>query len=182
MIRGDKIKLRMYRDEREFRECLELYNDVAARAVHDHSEIFSLNSRLGSFQQNGAWSSERGTLLIITDDEQKVGDISFHRSTELELQIGYRIWRLDDRGKGYMSAALPLFSAYLFATIPQITRLSLLTAIDNAASCRLAEKSGYQREGVLRQAYFYRGRIVDWVVYGLLRAEAPDLSSQLAME
>jgi ribosomal-protein-alanine N-acetyltransferase len=63
-----------------------------------------------------------------------------------------------------MSEALPLFSAYLFATIPHVTRLVLLTAADNAASRRLAQKCGYVQEGVLRQANFYRGRLVDWVL------------------
>jgi len=41
------------------------------------------------------------------------------------------------------------------------------------------EKCGCQKEGVLRQAYYYRGRRVDFVIYGMLRAEAPDFEKLL---
>ncbi len=49
--------------------------------------------------------------------------------------------------------------------------LSQETAENNIASCKLAEKCGFKREGVLRNAYFYRGSICNWVVYSLLKDE-----------
>ena len=70
-----------------------------------------------------------------------------------------------------MTKSLRLFSSYLFETIPLITRLSLFTAENNISSRKLAEKCGYKQEGILRDAYFYRGNICNWVIYSLLRDE-----------
>ena len=67
------------------------------------------------------------------------------------------------------------FSAYLFATIPCITRLKILTAVDNIGSRKLAEKCGYIQEGIMRNAYFYRRNLCDWVIYAMLREECPSL-------
>ena len=182
MIRGQTVSLRLFRDEAEISACQALYNQLGERPLTDHTELRSPQRYLADFRQDGLWGADRGTLLVTTRADEPVGLISFSRTTELELSVGYRLWRAVDRGKGYMSEALPLFSAYLFATIPNVTRLALLTAADNAASRRLAEKSGYMQEGVLRQACFYRGRLVDWVLYALLRDEAPRLEELLWTE
>ena len=44
---------------------------------------------------------------------------------------------------------------------------------ENAASCRVAEKAGFTREGVLRSAHWNPrlGRRQDWAIYSLLPAE-----------
>ncbi len=70
-----------------------------------------------------------------------------------------------------MTEALNLFSKYLFETVPLITRLSLYTAENNSPSRKLAEKCGYTLEGILRDAYFYRGKMFNWAIYSILRSE-----------
>lgn len=173
MISGERINLRLFRDERDVEEYVTLYNDLAERSLADHTEITPVVGRLSEFRETGFWADDRGTMLITTKDDRVVGSIGFIRNTDLELGIGYRLLRREDRGQGYMSEALRLFYAYLFETKLHITRLAILTAADNTGSRRLAVKCGYTQEGILRQAYFYRGRVCDWVVYGLLREECP---------
>lgn len=180
MIRGRTIRPRQVRSEVECAEWVAAHNELSERAATDHLELASLPSLIRRFRETGLWGKERGTLLLESPDDRVVGLISYHRTSEFECEIGYRIFRSEDRGQGFMREALPLFSAYLFATIATLTRLRIMTVAENEASCRLAEASGYVREGVFRKGYFYRGRIADWAAYGLLREECPPLESLLA--
>ena len=54
----------------------------------------------------------------------------------------------------------------------ELRRLELLTDPDNVASQRVAEKVGFQREGVLRAHLPHRdGRVRDGVMFSLLPGE-----------
>lgn len=102
--------------------------------------------------------------------DQCIGTISYKRESEHELSIGYRIIEKSIRGRGYGTEILKLFSKNLFET-KAITRLSLYIAENNMPSRRIEGECDYLQEGILRQAYFYRGQMHNWVVYGLLRGE-----------
>ncbi len=178
MLRGKRVNLRLVRDEKDCLKLIEAYNELSQRAQTDHTEIKPLNTLLKEFLADGLWGEENGTLLITNQDDNLIGDISFTKHSEFELEIGYRVFHRADRNQGYISEALPLFSSYLFETKP-IRRLRIQTASNNAGSQKVAEKSGYKQEGVLRQAYFYRGSMCDFVIYGLLREESRSLSELL---
>ncbi|MCP6657804.1 GNAT family N-acetyltransferase, partial [Klebsiella pneumoniae] len=79
-----------------------------------------------------------------------------------------------DRGKGYMSEALSLFSSFLFESKP-IPRLQLTVVVGNESSRKVAEKCGYRYEGTLRKAAFLAGKYVDLELFGLLPDECPPL-------
>jgi RimJ/RimL family protein N-acetyltransferase len=53
----------------------------------------------------------------------------------------------------------------------RLPRVQLLADVDNVASQRVAEKAGFRREGVLRQALEIKGRRSDCVMYSLLQGE-----------
>lgn len=171
MITGEKVKLRLFQSEEDLLYSINNFNDLDERGGMDHTELYSPIERMKQFKESGLWTRNNGTLLITTMDGKVVGSISFGRKSEFELSIGYRIIKEEDRNRGYMTEALKLFSSYLFETTPLITRLSLYTAEDNHSSRRLAEKCGYVQEGILRNAYFYRGRVCNWVIYSILRGE-----------
>lgn len=171
MISGKKVNLRLFKCEEEVREYFEDYNDLNERAITDHSELFSPLRAVDSFKENGWWSKDYGELVVTDNQDNPLGVISFSSKTELEFSIGYRINKKENRGKGYMGEALKLFSSYLFNSNPFITRLSLCTPEDNTPSRKMAEKCGYKLEGILRNAYFYRGKICNWTLYSILRDE-----------
>ena len=177
MIRGKTLNLRLFRDEKDVLEQYSMYNELNERALTDHTEVYPPNRQIASFQETGFWTKDYRSLVITTKDDEILGTVSFHRKTELELSIGYRIYQSKQRRKGVMTEVLRLFSAYLFETVPFITRLMIATAENNTASRKLAEKCGYKQEGILRQAYFYRGTICNWVIYSLLREESEDMSN-----
>ncbi len=174
MLTGNKVDLRLFHDENEVLKYAEIFNNLEGRAATDHTEIYSPVRQIKKFNDTGLWSNDQGTLLITTKEDIIIGSIGFSRKTEFELAIGYRIIENEHRNKGYMTEGLNLFTQYLFSTIPLITRLSLYTAEDNTSSRRLAEKCGFKQEGILRDAYFYRGKMCNWVIYSLLRCEVLD--------
>jgi RimJ/RimL family protein N-acetyltransferase len=178
MLPGKTINLRLVKDEAECHTLLLLYNNLAERAGTDHTELKHPQTLLKFFRDNGLWGKERGTLVITSKDDDVLGDISFVTVSEFELEVGYRLYSSEHRGRGIMSEALPLFSAYLFDTKP-IARLTLFTSDNNVGSWRVAEKSGYQLEGTKRNAYFFRGQFHDFVMYSLLRDESPSLTDLL---
>ena len=52
-----------------------------------------------------------------------------------------------------------------------LRKLLAMVHVDNIASCRLLERLGFQREGLLREHYLIEGEPVDEVLYGLLRPD-----------
>lgn len=76
--------------------------------------------------------------------------LSWNRE-ESTAEIGYWL-RADARGRGYMSRAVRLIARYAFANSAQ--RVFLRADPANVASCRVAEKAGFTREGIWRSAHW----------------------------
>ena len=103
-----------------------------------------------------------------------VGMVGFHgidwpnRSTTL----GY--W-LDQRaqGKGTMTEAVRAMVDHAFAEWG-LNRVEIRLDVENARSRALAERLGFLREGVLRQALWVAGDFHDDAVYSMLAAEWRD--------
>lgn len=87
-------------------------------------------------------------------------------------EAGYWI-RADARGRGLTTRALLLAARHAFGR--GAVRVQLRADPENVASCRVAEKAGFSREGVLRRAHWNPrlGRQQDWVMFSLLRDELP---------
>ncbi len=74
-----------------------------------------------------------------------------------------------DRRHGYVSEALRAVARHAFGS--GLVRLELLAAVDNVASQRVAERCGFTREGVMRQARPVPGGRADMVLFSLLAGE-----------
>ena len=70
------------------------------------------------------------------------------------------------RGRGLMTRAVRLLCDWLFGE--GVGRLELRTHPDNGPSERLAERAGFQREGVERKSIWLHGKRQDAVVWSLL--------------
>ena len=86
-------------------------------------------------------------------------------------EIGYWM-RSDARGRGVMTRAVLLVARWAFDE-GGAARVQLRADVDNVASRRVAEKAGFQLEGVLRSAHWNArlGRRQDWAMYSLLPGE-----------
>jgi RimJ/RimL family protein N-acetyltransferase len=124
------------------------------------------------FDDNGLWSRDEGTLLIVDPGDAIVGHIEFFRTVSYldEMELSYQLYERAADGKGYVSEAVRLLVRYLFETRP-LSRIRLVIHPDNGASQRVAQKCGFTLEGTMRQAWFHRGRHHDVQVWSILRDE-----------
>jgi RimJ/RimL family protein N-acetyltransferase len=111
---------------------------------------------------------EEKWFLIEKKDGSKIGFID-HFAVRDHLGIGYFLV-LSERGKGYCTEAVQLMVDYLFLS-KDIPKILTLTHIENIASQKVLEKTGFKREGLLRKELFMWGKWVDSYRYSILREE-----------
>jgi RimJ/RimL family protein N-acetyltransferase len=94
------------------------------------------------------------------------GVVSLRPPEERDLSVGY--WLLADvRGRGLAARAVRLVSRWALRDLA-LARVALLTETSNGPSQRVAERTGFQREGVLRSYGEIDGRRVDFISFSLL--------------
>ncbi len=100
-----------------------------------------------------------------------VGQVNLHaiNSKMQNAEIGYQI---DEAhyGKGYATEMVGSWIEQVFKETG-IRKLLAFVAEENVASCRVVEKLGFKREGLLREHYLIEGKPVNEVLYGLLKRE-----------
>jgi RimJ/RimL family protein N-acetyltransferase len=115
---------------------------------------------------------ESKTFIIEKKDGSKIGLVShfnmLHPGAKL-LEIGYSLVPTE-RGKGYCSEAVKIMVDYLFLS-KDVVRIQAHTDVRNAASQKVLEKAGFQREGTMRKPGFMRGEWIDAYLYSILREE-----------
>ena len=108
--------------------------------------------------------------LAITEGGRVVGSIGMAVNSSRTGHIGYWCAR-GARGRGVTTRALRLLCKHGLEEL-QLERLELITDPDNRASQRVAQKVGFQREGVLRSHLLHPdGRRRDSVMFSLLPGE-----------
>ena len=117
-----------------------------------------------------AWESKEEYSFVIVDSSERIlGSCGLHR---LDIrngaaELGYWV-RSSATRQGVATAAVRELCAWAFSTT-DLHRLEILTAVTNAASQRVAEKSGAVREAVLRQRLLLHGQRHDGVLLSILR-------------
>ena len=171
MICGKAIRLRTVR-ETDLEHLYALLTDIANRGDFVPLHIPSETVFKRQFHDTGFWNEDYGRLLIVTPEDDIVGSIWCFKSIPYfdGLEIGYTMFDPLQRGQGIMTAALSLFTDYLFQST-NIHRVQLIIADGNLASEKVAQKCGFTYEGTARQAMFQRGQYRDMKWYALLRDE-----------
>ena len=96
-------------------------------------------------------------------------------------EAGY--WILPEwRGRGVATRALDALSRWAFGTTEDgglgLRRIALRHSVANLASCRVAEKAGYPREGTMRESYRYAdGAWHDEHLHARLSGDVGDIAS-----
>ncbi|MDQ3659969.1 MAG: GNAT family N-acetyltransferase [Actinomycetota bacterium] len=117
-----------------------------------------------------SWGSSLFNFTIICSDEI-IGSIGLDHFDDATISASIGYWlRSDHAGKGLMSEAVGSVVAFAFTDLT-LHRIWLHAGVDNLGSIRVAEKTGFLREGRLRES----GRGVhgwhDVYVYGLLESD-----------
>lgn len=106
--------------------------------------------------------------IASAESEQLIGSISLVRLEweHRRAEVGYFLAR-DARGAGHATRAVRLISEWAFRALG-IERIDLYAATGNVGSQRVAERSGFEREAVLRSFMRGKGVQLDMVAFGLL--------------
>jgi Acetyltransferase (GNAT) family. len=182
MIRGNNVILRTVNPE-ELDYVYKLITDINRKGPYWHLQIPPLNKFREEYRETGFWSRDEGRMLILSRNEEYIGEILYFKGLDYQsgYEVGYELFDLKHSGKGYMTEALRLFCAYMFAVWP-INRLQVNVMSENIPSMRVAEKCGFTYEGTMRKATFHNGKYHDLRLYSLLREECPTLDSLLGKD
>jgi len=97
----------------------------------------------------------------------KLGPINwYHRTADVSLFIGEKsLW-----GQGYAAEAISMITDFAFREL-NLNKLKAGSYEANRGSIKAFEKSGYQREGLLRSHVISEGKEMDVVLLGILAKE-----------
>ena len=170
MIEGKKIILRTLK-EQDLENFFSLCQSISFKTESFFSDLGSEHLFMLAFSKTGFWQKDQGMMLVTNEEQKQLGFIHFNQNLLTEsVDLTYCIFSSENRGKGYMTEALRLFSAYLFAN-KKIHRLQLSILDYQRSSITLAQKCGFTFEGISREALFHKGKYVDLCIYSMLRNE-----------
>jgi [ribosomal protein S5]-alanine N-acetyltransferase len=178
MLTGEKVKLRPI-EEDDVKEVFRWQNDPESSGDYENPRPVSwLEFQEWKKQQaedRASGKDKSGSFIIETRGDRKisVGMISYRypaRFAESSIEIGYEIAKPAERKKGYASEAVKLMVDYLYLT-KNVNRIQAHAITENMGSVKALEKNGFQREGVIREFHFSRGKFRDYYSFSILRKE-----------
>ena len=171
MLRGDQIRLRPAQ-ERDLEVLYSRMNNLDYRGAFFPLGLHSEAKFRREFAEHGYWSKDEGMLLVVDPHDEIVGEIEFFPISHylVGYELSYLIFGEEHAGKGYATEAVQLLTEYLFAR-QRINRLQLNIHPGNDASRRVATKSGYTLEGLMRGCWFHGGTYHDLEIWSILRDE-----------
>ena len=106
--------------------------------------------------------------IVVKDDPGLVGTCTLYRweRRHRRAELGYAL-RRDVWGRGYATEAVTGVLRFAFDAMG-LHRVGADTDPRNAASARVLERLGFEREGVQRETYLHLGEWADSVMWGLV--------------
>jgi ribosomal-protein-serine acetyltransferase len=131
----------------------------------------SLESSIDYIKESKEKSKRKENYVFGIFFSEKLVGITIIKSIDLrslKCELGYFIDQ-DHEGKGIMSEAFKLTNNFCFEEL-KMQKLYLRTGEENDSSIRLAQKNGFQLEGILRNDFKTEtGEWVNIAYYGRLR-------------
>lgn len=137
-------------------EALALLQDPEVALWNPAPVVLDLDGARAWCERGADWSSSHSTFSVVDPAGGRLlGNVSLFAidSEHLTASIGYRVVP-DVRRRGVATAAVSAVAAWALG--PRgLARVSLQHATANVASCRVAEKAGFELEGTMRSASVY---------------------------
>jgi ribosomal-protein-serine acetyltransferase len=174
-----ELRILELRHAPEFLAFVDDNREYLGRWLRWGTEITTLEHAEEFLQRGAARFAEDGLPWIgIWHGGEMAGGLLFFpinrgiASTDVGYWLGEKF-----EGAGLMTRALTIALDYAFDVIG-LNRVGLEAEVDNVRSRALAERMGFQLEGVRRQVWQVRGELVDNAAYSLLASEWRELSAQ----
>lgn len=112
-------------------------------------------------------------MIVNANTDELIGQVSWYWKSEETawMEIGITIFNEGYWSKGIGLQAMILWVNFIFKEFPELVRLGLTTWSGNYGMMRLAEKMGFKKEAVYRDARIVKGEYFDSVSYGILKKE-----------
>jgi RimJ/RimL family protein N-acetyltransferase len=156
-------------------------DDVAsyAAAVTDPSSARWLNNYATGDPEEDLRTVEAerasGRMLVLTiadaDTDAYLGMIALIAQQHATGELAYLVVP-EARGRGLARQSLQALGDWAIAELG-LGRLQVQIDPDNAASHAVAQRAGYQREGLLRSSFLLHGERKDCVIYSRLPSDPP---------
>ncbi|SHI80227.1 GNAT family N-acetyltransferase [Lutispora thermophila] len=117
------------------------------------------------------YASNEGFQAGIWYKDEFAGVIGYYGINWFNRSVNIGYW-LDKRymGRGVMTKACRVFIDYAFNTY-NLNRAEIRCAEDNHRSRAIAERLGFTKEGIIREAEWLYNHYVNHIVYGMLASE-----------
>lgn len=135
------------------------------------TQILPLEDAIKHFE-NFKNKDDRFTFSIIGKaNKTLIGRVSLfdYNPRNKAVELGYFIFK-EFRNKGYGTEILECIQEFCFDKI-EINKLIAQTGSFNKESIKLLEKSGFYREGILREHHEINGFLEDDYIYSILKKE-----------
>lgn len=146
-------------------------NDPEITEFNSHGRFPMTIDKLKQYVKN---SNESGTALVLAVankyTHEHIGNISLQAINWIDnnAEIAFLLGEKKYWGKGIMYEAGSMLIKHGF-DILNLHRIYCGTSFDNKGMQKLAEKLGFIKEGVRKEAMFKKGKYLDVVDFGLVR-------------
>ena len=169
MIRGERLYLRSIERD-DLARCHAWMNDPDLRSTLAERYPFSLAREADWVERatRGQDPSELTLAICLLENDRHIGNcglVAIDRDNGTAT-LGIFIGEADCRGRGLGEEAVRTLCRYGFEEL-RLQKIRLDVHAGNAAA-KTYERVGFQREGVLREEVFRRGRRIDVIRMGLL--------------
>jgi ribosomal-protein-alanine N-acetyltransferase len=157
----------------------EVYNFVFSNYNNDELKFFfgfaddeSLEKERDKYEKGLSTYNRSFLYFQLLQNDKVIGTAGFHTwyHDHSRAEIFYVLRDDAYKRQGIMSGLMPLLLNYGFNTM-KLHRIEAMTATYNEPSIRLLQKSGFKREGHLREHYFVNGKMEDSLIFSLLKSE-----------
>ena len=148
--------------------CKYMVDNEPVKTIAEANDIIKWSHGEATNPTNNRW------LITLKKSQEPIGTIGFHKWDKRNniTDIGYDLtpeaWE-----KGYMTESMRLVLEFLFAEL-KVNKVQAVVHVDNQASQALLEKVGFEKEGLIRAMYLFRGVYHDHLLFGVLRGEYQD--------
>ena len=168
---GDQvILLRPWRVD-DIEQMLAAFGDPVFQQHSDWAPVSESDARQAlDDQEEARQQGVKLDLAVVDPDAEDVmlGGVSLNWVDRPQARAAVGYWLAPAaRGRGAASRAVRLMAGWAFCEL-QLQRLELTCGPANIGSQRVAERTGFTREGLLRSHIVFKGGRRDTIVFGLL--------------
>lgn len=118
------------------------------------------------------WCSKEPIFAVErAEDGRLVGHVALFGTDWVGMVTEIHYWTAPwGRGNGYAAEAVRAVARWALTT-QDMARIALMAVVDNTASIRVAEATGFRFEGILRNAALTRSGRGDFAAYSLIPAD-----------